>query len=138
MRETLRLHPAGAVTPRQAVDDLAVGGYRITKGTMALWSAHLAGRDPSTWSDPLAFDPDRYLAMTPEQEAAADAAWVPFGGGPRACIGFWLAQVELTLILARFAQRLDLDAVSDVVPDPIGLVVNRPRGGAPVRVGARR
>ena len=138
MRETLRLHPAGAISPRQAMEDLAVGGYRIPKGTMVLWSAHLAGRDPATWSDPLAFDPDRFQDLTADQQAVADAAWVPFGRGPWACIGFWLAQVELTLILARLVQRLDLEAPSPSLPEPRGMVVNRPTGGAPLRVAARR
>jgi hypothetical protein len=46
--------------------------------------------------------------------------------------------MELTLIVARLAQRLDIDAGGATIPDPIGLVVNRPRGGAPMRVQARR
>ena len=104
---------------------------------MILWSPYLAGRDPSAWDDPLAFDPDRFVDLTAEQAAIADQAWVPFGRGPRACIGFALAQIELTLILSRLAQRLDLDPGVDRVPEPRGMVVNRPTGGAPLRVAAR-
>ena len=63
-----------------------------------------------------------------------DAAWVPFGRGPRRCIGFALAQMELTLILARLAMRVDLHAVNPNTPSPQGMVVNRPRGGVPVRM----
>ena len=79
---------------------------------MIAWSPHLAGRDPHYWPDPLRFDPDRHLDPTPEQAAHAKAAWVPFGGGARNCIGFALAQMELTLIVARLAQRLHLAPVS--------------------------
>nr|MDQ3294057.1 cytochrome P450 [Actinomycetota bacterium] len=99
MREALRLHPAGAISPREAAVDVTVGGYRIPKGTLILWSAHLAGRDPSAWPDALAFDPDRFDGLTPQQQAVSDAAWVPFGRGARSCIGFALAQMELTLII---------------------------------------
>jgi len=137
MRETLRLHPAGSISPRQAAEDVDVAGYHIRKGTMILWSPYLAGRDPSAWDDPLAFDPDRFVDLTAEQAAIADQAWVPFGRGPRACIGFALAQIELTLILSRIAQRLDLTPVSTEVPEPRGMVVNRPTGGAPLGVAAR-
>jgi hypothetical protein len=137
MRETTRLHPAGVISPRQAARDVVVGGYRIPKGTLILWSAHLAGRDPEAWTDPLRFDPDRFIDPAPEQRALADIAWVPFGRGARNCIGFALAQMELTLIIARLAQRLDIAATSDREPRPVGMVVNRPMGGAPLRVGAR-
>jgi cytochrome P450 len=138
MRETTRLHPAGAISPREAAIDLVVGGYRIPKGTLVLWSAYLAGRDATSWTDPLAFDPDRFVDPPPEQRALADIAWVPFGRGARNCIGFALAQMELTLIIARLAQRLDVRPDSDVMPRPVGMVVNRPTGGAPMRVSVRQ
>jgi cytochrome P450 len=134
MRETTRLHPAGSFSPRMAHVDIDVGGYRIPKGTLVLWSAHLAGRDPSAWDRPLEFDPDRFVGMAPDQAALADAAWVPFGHGARNCIGFALAQMELTLIVARLAQRLDIEALAAEMPRAVGMVVNRPEGGASMRV----
>ena len=137
MRETLRLHPAGVVSPREAAIDVTVGGYTIPRGTLILWSAHLAGRDPDAWPDPLEFRPDRFVDATGDQRALADIAWVPFGRGARNCIGFALAQMELTLIVARLAQRLRMSAEGPVQP-PKGMVVNRPTGGAPMRVTARR
>jgi cytochrome P450 len=137
MRETLRLHPAGVVSPREAAVDLTIGGYRIPKGTLVLWSAHLAGRAPAAWSDPLRFDPDRFCDPSSDQKALADIAWVPFGRGARNCIGFALAQMELTLIIARLAQRLDVVADGTGKPRPVGMVVNRPSGGVPLRVSVR-
>ena len=137
MREALRLHPAGAITPREAATNLVVGGYEVTKGTLVMWSAHLAGRDPVAWPDVLAFDPDRFDGLTPEQQAVSDAAWVPFGRGARNCIGFALAQMELTLIISRLAQRLDITRTTPDMPDPVGTVVNRPAGGVPMQVSAR-
>lgn len=137
MRETTRLHPAGVLSPREAARDVTVGGYRIPKGTLILWSAHLAGRGPRAWAEPLRFDPDRFLAPSDDQKTLADIAWVPFGRGARNCIGFALAQMELTLIIARIAQRLDITSTASEIPRPIGMVVNRPAGGAPMRVSAR-
>lgn len=137
VRETLRLHPAGVISPREAAVDVEIGGHTIRKGTLILWSAHLTGRDPEVWNDPLRFDPDRFLDLTDEQRTATDAAWVPFGGGRRDCIGFALAQMELTLLISRFAQRLDVTAPRTAKPGPVGMVVNRPRGGVPFRVSHR-
>ena len=137
MRETTRLHPAGVLSPRQAVVDMDAGGYRIPKGTLVLWSAHLAGRDPAAWKDPLAFDPDRFIDMPEELRALADIAWVPFGRGARNCIGFALAQMELTLIISRLAQRLVIRPAAADKPRPVGMVVNRPQGGVPMFVSAR-
>jgi cytochrome P450 len=137
MRETLRLHPAGAISPREAARDITLGALEIRKGTLVLWSAHLAGRDAQVWTDPLTFDPDRFTRLDDDQRAVADAAWVPFGGGRRNCIGFALAQMELTLIISRLAQRLDIEPTSTTKPSPVGMVVNRPAGGVHMRVHER-
>lgn len=137
MRETLRLHPAGALTPREAAVDLVVGGYRIPRGSMVAWSAYLVGRDADAWPDPLRFDPNRHHDLTPAQAAATRAGWVPFGGGARNCIGFALAQMELTLIPARVAQRLALTPTRSTIPEPVGMVVSRPECGVPMRVEPR-
>jgi cytochrome P450 len=134
MREALRLHPAGLLSPREAATDLELGGHRIRRGTLVLWSAYLVGRSPAAWAEPLTFDPDRFLSLDDAQKTASDRGWIPFGGGARNCIGFALAQMELTIILARFAQRLDLAATSREVPRPQGMVVNRPVGGVPLHV----
>ena len=124
MRETLRLHPAGVISPREAAVDVVVGGYTIPKGTLILWSAHLAGREPDAWPDPLDFRPDRFIEATGQQKALADIAWVPFGRGARNCIGFALAQMELTLIVARLAQR----PLPRPVPIPVAVAPDRPDG----------
>lgn len=137
MRETLRLHPAGVVSPREAAVDVRVGEYVIPKGTLILWSAYLAGRDAKAWTDPKRFDPDRFLDLSSEQKAIADHAWVPFGRGARNCIGFALAQMELTLMISRLAQRLDVTPLASAAPQPVGMVVNRPAGGVPMRVALR-
>lgn len=138
VQEALRLHPAGSFAPRQAVTDVTVGDHVVPKKAMVLWSPYLAGRSVDTWGDPLEFRPERHLDPSPEHAAQKQAAWVPFGRGPRRCIGFGLAQMELTLIVARLALRLDLQAVNRDTPRSHGVVVNRPRGGVPVRRSDQR
>ena len=136
VRETLRLHPAGVFSPRQATRDIAIGPHTIRKGSFILLCPYLAGRDAGSWPDPLRFDPDRHLTADGPDPAPLNPAWVPFGRGPRHCIGFALAEMELILVVARIAQRLDLELASGAVPLPYGMVVNRPSGG--VRATVRR
>lgn len=137
VHESLRLHPAGLIGARVAAGPTPIGDHVIKKGTLIAWSPYLAGRDPGAWADAAAFDPDRHLDLTDEQKAITDRAWIPFGRGPHMCLGFALAQMELTLMISRFAQRLDLTPVSRTVPRPVGMVVNRPVGGAPFHIRAR-
>lgn len=137
VRESLRLHPPGVFSPRQAQRDLQLGDFPVKKGTMILWSPYVSGRLPGVWKDPLEFRPERFLDADTEQQVAIDWAWLPFGRGPRACIGFALAQMELTLALARLAQRVDITFTRTEVPPPVGMIVNRPDGGIPAAVTAR-
>jgi cytochrome P450 len=137
-RESLRLHPASGVGAREAAIDVSVDGFVVPKGSLVLWSPYLAGRDPVAWDRPGTFDPDRFLRLDDSQRRLADEAWVPFGRGPRMCVGFALAQMELTLIIARMAQRLDLSPTAGHPPQPAGLVVSRPIGGAPMVVTRRK
>ena len=130
VHESLRLHPAGLIGTREAARDVSIGGFTIRRGTVIVWSPYLAGRDEHAWTDPLRFDPDRFSDLDADQQALADQAWVPFGRGPHMCLGFGLAQMELTLAIARLAQRLDVTATSPEIPLPFGLIVNRPTGGA--------
>ena len=106
-----------------------LGDFSIAKGTMILWSPYLSGRLPDVWDDPLVFDPERFVDPDERQRAAIDAAWIPFGKGPRSCIGFALAQMDLTLALARLVQRTDITPVRCDIPRPVGMIVNRPDGG---------
>lgn len=134
VREALRLHPAGLIGVRAAGVDVRLGDHIVRRGALIAWSPYLAGRDPAHWVEPLRFDPDRFANLTPEQKMLSDQAWLPFGRGPHSCLGFALAQMELTLIVARLAQRVDVTAENSDLPRPLGLVVNRPEGGAHLRV----
>lgn len=103
LQETLRLYPPSWIIPRQAVEDDVIDGVRIPAGANVLLSQYVTQRDPRHWPDPDAFDPDRW------DEARAKGrpryAYLPFGGGPRRCLGDGFAMIEAQLILAMTAQR---------------------------------
>ncbi len=132
--EALRLHPAGPFSPREVVRDVAIGEYMISKGSVIAYSPHLMGRDPRIWPNALDFEPERFLSTNSEIEVQRRCAWIPFGRGSRSCIGFALAQMQLTLVTARLAQRLDVTITSGRLPNPSGLVVTRPEGGLPATI----
>lgn len=108
-KETLRLFPAAHTLPRQAAQDAVLDGYQIKKGwfvAMDIWGMH---RRPDYFPNPERFDPDRF---TPENEAKIHkGAYLPFGSGPRNCIGRHLAMLEGPLVLATITQHARLSLV---------------------------
>jgi cytochrome P450 len=104
IHETLRLYPPAWMTPRFALQEASVGGYRIPAGSPLLVSQFASHRDPAFWPAPETFDPERF---TPERSAGRPRyAYYPFGGGPRQCIGNHFAMMEAQLITAMMVQRL--------------------------------
>ncbi len=135
--ETLRLYPPVPVYERQALEDVEVAGIELPVGSYVAvfpWALH---HNPTVWDDPERFDPDRF---TEERERARHRyAWIPFGAGPRVCIGNHFALQEGPLVLSCIAARARLALVSDaeIRPDPAAATL-RPRGGVPMRVTLRR
>lgn len=132
IKETLRLYPPIHASNRLAARDLDFEGRRIPAGTRVLFSIYLTHRHPAHWPDPERFDPDRF---DPARCAPpAPFTYLPFGGGPRFCIGAVMAQIEARAVLARLLQRFDLQLLSDEVGlrmgatlEPDGLVMNTRR-----------
>ena len=136
IEEAMRLYPpAWILTGRQVIADDQVGGYTIPAGSIVFISPYATHRDPRFWPDPERFDPSRFA---PERAAERPRfAYLPFGGGPRKCIGAEFAMTEAQLILAAVAQRcrLRLKPGWAVEPDPIFTL--RVRGGLPMRLETR-
>ena len=104
-RETLRLYPPLHIGNRQAAHDVALEGGTIPAGRRVMYSIYLSHRDPAHWENPTLFDPERF-----ERQAAAPAfTYLPFGGGPRNCIGATFAQIEAKVVMARLLQRVQLE-----------------------------
>jgi len=134
LHEALRRCPPGAGTPRLLKKDLAVDGYRLEAGTVAVISFYAMHRDPKLWDDPLTFDPDRFL---PERSQGRSRwQYLPFGGGPRSCIGDHFAMLEATLALATIVRAARIESLHDDFPlaTPFTVVAAEPIGA---RVHAR-
>jgi len=134
LHEALRLCPPGAGTPRLLKKDLAVDGYRLEAGTVAVVSFYAMHRNPELWDDPLRFDPDRFL---PERSQGRSRwQYLPFGGGPRSCIGDHFAMLEATLALATIIRAARIESLNDDFPlaTPFTVVAAEPIGA---RVHAR-
>jgi cytochrome P450 len=103
LAESMRLRPPAWVIARTAVDDLDIAGTHIPRGATVLISQYLLHRDSRFFSDPATFDPDRWLES--RGVGRPKMAFIPFGAGPRACIGEGFAWMEGVLLLATFSQR---------------------------------
>ncbi len=131
VKETLRLPPAW-VFDRSPLHDLDLGGYRLPKGANVLLSPWAVHRDPAVWDAPAEFRPERFLG-----EALPREEYLPFGDGPRQCIGNRFAETEIALVLATILPRVDLSRVGS---DPVhaeGDATLRPKGGLRMRVARR-
>lgn len=133
--EALRLCPPGPTGTRMTQRDIEIDGYRVPAGTLVLFAILAVQRDPRLWERPLEFDPDRF---SPENSKARDRwQYLPFGGGPRSCIGDHFAMLEATLALATLIRRVHVDAVDADFPLalPFTMVADGP---IRARVHARR
>jgi len=135
VEEALRLYPPAWAILRRATGEDQIGPYRVPAGTSIFISPYAMHRHPAFWEDPDAFEPERF---TPERAAGRPHfAYLPFGGGPRQCIGKTFALMEAQLVLATVAQRYQLRAVPGHVVEPNPLITLRPRGGLPVTLERR-
>jgi len=130
--ESMRLYPPAWIIERQALGDDEVCGWRIPKGTIVATPPYVLHRSPALWEDPLRFDPERFAPGKLEERAKL--AYMPFGAGPRVCIGNHFALMEAKLILAMIARRWSVQVKdpANIRPDP--KVTLRPAGGMPARL----
>ncbi len=133
LKEAMRLFPpVGALMSRRTTQAIELGGWHIPKGAMlrfTLWQLH---RDPASFAEPQAFRPERFLPGAPPPPRGA---WMPFGAGPRVCIGQHFATLEMTLLAAMLLQRYRLVLPSDAPPcEPVLNVTLRPSGGLRLRL----
>ncbi|HEY4989973.1 MAG TPA: cytochrome P450, partial [Opitutaceae bacterium] len=134
--ETLRLFPPVHVFSRQALADDVVCGQRVPRGsfiTVASWVLH---RHKLFWQQPEEFRPERFL---PENADKVDRfAYIPFGTGPRVCLGKHLGLLEATLLFAMTARGFRLRLKPGASVEPLGRMTLRPRWGMPMVVESRR
>lgn len=128
--ESLRLYPLGHTIVRRASEETTLLDHPIAAGrivAVSVWGIH---RNPAVWPDPDRFDPDRFA---PERSGSRHRyAHLPFGGGPRSCIGEPLAMLELVVAVAAVVQAYRLDSPVASPPLDVGLTL-RPAGSLPCR-----
>jgi cytochrome P450 len=135
LEESLRLYPPAWGFSRLALSDDEIGGFRVPAGSIVFLIPFVVHRRPALWPDPDRFDPDRFA---PDREAARPRfAYLPFGGGPRGCIGSQFAMLEAQLILAAVAQRYRIELVPGQQIRPEPLITLRPIPGILARLKKR-
>jgi cytochrome P450 len=133
--EALRLYPPAWLMTRRAREEVVIGDYRFPPGTFFLLSPYLTHRDPRFFPDPEAFVPTRWAA--PPDTGPARSAYLPFGGGPRQCLGEGFAWMEGFLILTTLAQMWRMQLVPGPPVEPWGFVTLRPKQGIHVHLARR-
>ncbi|MBM4070404.1 MAG: cytochrome P450 [Planctomycetes bacterium] len=135
VRESMRLYPAaGFLFGREAIEDTEIGGYPIKRGSWLFIAPYVVHRDPKYFKDPEAFDPERFAPGRVDE--IPSYAYIPFGGGPRICIGNNFAITEIVLVAATVLQRFQL-VLDQAEVEPELEVVLRPKGGMRMRAVPR-
>jgi cytochrome P450 len=134
-RETLRLYPPITFLPRVAAEACVIGTRRVRRGALVMISPWTLHRHRDYWRLPHAFDPDRFL---PEREhELTPGVYMPFGQGPRVCVGKGFAEVESALILARLLSRYDFETLHPERVRPVARLTTRPAEQIMCRVRRR-
>ena len=134
-KEALRLYPPLVLLGRRSREPFELGGRSYPERTLLFVSTYGIHMSSAVWPDPDRFDPDRF---TSEREATRHkSAWIPFGVGPRVCIGNNFALMEGPIVLAALMRgaRFEVDPARVIEPDAIATL--RPRGGVPAVVHKR-
>lgn len=135
LEEAMRLYPPAPFLGREAVAADELCGHSVKPGTQILVSPWIIHRHKALWDEPDLFDPERFAPG--RREAIHRFAYIPFGAGPRICIGMAFAMQEAVLLLATLLQRHRFRAVTPEAVEPNATITLRPRGGLKMRIEAR-
>jgi cytochrome P450 len=135
IHESMRLFPPAYAIGREALADFELAGYRIRRGTTVYISPWVSHRDPRWFDDPLTFDPDRWNNDLAKR--LPRYAYLPFGGGPRLCIGNSFAIMETALIVAAVLRRYRLTQRAERTVTPLPSITLRPKEGMWMEVTRR-
>ena len=133
--EAMRLYPPVALLSREAIADDTILGARVPAGTIVLISPYVLHRHRGLWDNPDAFDPSRFLGE--RRESIDRFAYIPFGAGPRVCIGMSFAMQEGIILLANLLRAFRFDLVEGHPVMPRQRVTLRPRSGMKMHVKPR-
>lgn len=134
-REVLRLYPSAYLIGRQPMKDVTISGYRIPRGAQILMSPWAMHRDARYFDNPQTFRPERWLEGLAEK--LPKNAYLPFGGGPRVCVGNHFAMMEGALVLTTLCGELDFETTSETRAGLVSAITLRPAPGLVLRVRRR-
>lgn len=132
VKEAIRLYPPAPMMGRQAVAEGELGGRRIAPGTNIQMPIYAIHRHTKRWDAPDTFDPERFGAG--REKDIARFQYMPFGAGPRVCIGMSFALTEAKAILATLLRAARFEVVEGHEPTPVARVTLVPKGGMPLKV----
>jgi cytochrome P450 len=135
LEEALRLYPPAAILTRTAIGADEIGGKPIRAGTLVTVSPFLLHRHRTLWERPDDFDPNRFLGAS--RDRIDRFAYIPFGAGPRVCIGMGFALQEAIIVLAHLAGVFRFDLAAGHVVQPVQRITLRPQGGMPMTMRKR-
>jgi cytochrome P450 len=133
--ETNRLYPPITAISRTALGYDELAGVAIKPGTLIVIAPYVLHRHRALWTRPNAFDPNRFFGKA--RESIDRFAYLPFGVGPRICIGATFAIQEASIMVATIMRHFTLEMVSGSTPWPVQKVTLRPKGGLPMIVRRR-
>jgi len=135
IKESMRLYPPVPMMSRQAVADARIDGHLVRAGTSILMPIYAIHRHARRWDHPDEFDPARFSL---ERESAIPRyQYMPFGAGPRVCIGMSFAMMEATVILATFLAHARFALARGEEPVPVASVTLIPKGGMALKVSMK-
>jgi cytochrome P450 len=127
LEEAMRLYPPATMLSREAIGPDVLAGRRIRAGAVVTVSPFVLHRHRTLWKDPDVFDPERFLGAN--RDAIDRYAYIPFGVGPRVCIGMGFAMLEMMSVLAHLLQAYRLDLAPGHPVSPVARVTLRPADG---------
>lgn len=130
--ETMRLRPPAGLVMRKLTRDAEMSGHTLKTGSLAMISIYNIHHHPRLWDAPETFNPDRFIG-----QKVPKYHFLPFGMGPRFCIGNHFATIETALLLSMLVQRFDFGLCTDLEPEIELAVTIRPKGGLKLRVNPR-
>ncbi|MGP4803019.1 cytochrome P450 [Agrobacterium cavarae] len=131
--EAMRLYPPAPIITRTALKDFKLGDYLVPEGTVMFVPIYAVHHHAAIWNEPEKFDPDRFL--TDATKARHRYAYMPFGAGPRVCIGNAFAVMEAVAVLAVILQKLRL-RTDGITPEPLMKVTLRPKTTLKMKVAS--
>jgi cytochrome P450 len=134
--EAMRLYPPAWAIGRESLQPFELGAYSFPTGTTVFIVPWVLHRDPRYFEQPETFRPERWMGDL-ERELPR-FAYMPFGGGPRICIGQRFAMMEAVLVLATMAQRFSMEGLPDRKVTPFPSITLRPQGGVWLKLSERR